>query len=104
MRALITALLRVSTYANNLELDAGVALLQLQMGQAGVLYLDHGWQTMVDGLRVAAERDGARIELNASVEAIEQERGHDQRSAEGWPRADGVRRGRWLQHRISRLH
>ena len=73
VRALITGLLRVSTYANDLDLDAGISLYQLQMGQAGVLYLDHGWQTMVDGLRAAAEDSGARIEVNASVEAIEQD-------------------------------
>lgn len=71
VRALLTGLLRVSTYAHNMELDASVALLQLQMGQSGVLYLDHGWQTMVDGLRSVAERHGVRIELNASVEAVE---------------------------------
>ncbi len=71
VRALITGLLRVSTYTNSLDLDASIALSQLQMGQAGVLYLDHGWQTIVDGLRAAAERAGAHIEMNAPVEAIE---------------------------------
>jgi phytoene dehydrogenase-like protein len=71
VRALITGLLRVSTYANDPALDAGIALGQLQMGQAGVLYLDHGWQTIVDGLAAAATRTGALIETSASAEAIE---------------------------------
>jgi phytoene dehydrogenase-like protein len=71
VRALVTGLLRVSTYANNPELSAEVALSQLQMSQSGVLYLDHGWQTIVDGLRDEAERAGVRIETNAPVEAVE---------------------------------
>ncbi len=71
VRALATGLERVATYTNNHELSAEVALTQLQGAQAGVLYLDHGWQTLVDGLRVAAERAGVRIETNAPVEAVE---------------------------------
>lgn len=71
VRALVTGLLRVATYTNSLDLSADVALSQMQMAQAGVLYLDHGWQTIVEGLRVAAERAGVRIETNAPVEAVE---------------------------------
>ena len=71
VRALVTGLLRVATYANNLDLDASIALSQMQMAQSGVLYLDHGWQTIVDGLRAAAEAAGVRIETNAPVEAVE---------------------------------
>jgi phytoene dehydrogenase-like protein len=71
VRALVRALIRIASYSNNPELSAGVALSQLQMAQSGVLYLDHGWQTLIDGLRAVAEGAGVRIETNAPVEAVD---------------------------------
>jgi phytoene dehydrogenase-like protein len=72
-RDLLDALVRVSTYANDPErLSAEVALMQLQTGaRHGVLYLDGGWQTLVDGLRAAAERAGACILADAPVAGID---------------------------------
>ena len=51
-------LFRVSTYSNDPErMSAGAALAQLQNALAhGVLYLDDGWQTLVDGLGQRARR------------------------------------------------
>jgi len=72
-RAIAGALVRVSTYSNDPELSAEIAAMQLQLALRGVLYLDGGWQTLVDGLRAAAERAGARIETSAAVERIEQD-------------------------------
>ena len=48
------ALLRLSTYCNEPErMSAGVAIHQLKLALAGnVWYLDGGWQTLVDGLRI----------------------------------------------------
>ena len=48
--ALVRMLIRVSTYANAPdEFDAGAAIMQMQMALgSGVLYLDGGWQSMVD--------------------------------------------------------
>ena len=72
-RRLILATFRLSTYANAPELmSAGVAVSQLQKALArGVLYLDGGWQSLVDGLHDVAERAGVLIDTGARVESIE---------------------------------
>ncbi|MGH3055174.1 MAG: phytoene desaturase family protein, partial [Gaiellaceae bacterium] len=72
VRRLVQALFRVSTYANSPELQsAGVAIDQLQIALAtNVLYVDGGWQTLVDGLRQAAGAAGVRIVSGVRVEAI----------------------------------
>jgi phytoene dehydrogenase-like protein len=83
---LTEALFRVSSYANDPDQQsAGAAIRQLQMGlSGGVYYLDHGWQTLVNGLRTAAEQSGARIQSEASVTTIESiERGFALRLANG---------------------
>jgi phytoene dehydrogenase-like protein len=77
VRELVAALVRLSTYANDPErLSAGVALAQLQLAlRENVLYLDGGWQTLVDGLRAATERAGARITSHARVTRLEHDGG-----------------------------
>ncbi len=72
-RRVAEAYLRLSTYANDPEqLSAGAALAQLQLALAGgVLYLDGGWQTLVDKLRAAAEQAGAQFVTGARVARIE---------------------------------
>ena len=76
-RGLLEALIRVSSYAADLErLSAEVALEQLQIAvKANVLYLDGGWQTMVDALRAIATSAGATIVTDARAEAVEIEGG-----------------------------
>jgi protoporphyrinogen oxidase len=73
VQQLVQALFRVSTYANDpARQSAGGALRQFQMAlSGGVYYLDHGWQTLVHGVRDAAEEAGATIETQASVSAME---------------------------------
>lgn len=73
VRSLLAALVRLSNYANAPdEQSAGAALRQLQLALSGnVLYLDGGWQTLVDGLAAAATRTGARIETSARVARVE---------------------------------
>jgi phytoene dehydrogenase-like protein len=73
VQQLVQALFRVSTYANDPDRQsAGAALRQFQMAlDGGVYYLDQGWQTLVQGLRAAAEEAGATIQAEASVTAIE---------------------------------
>ncbi len=70
---LLRALVRLATYSNvPARMSAGVAIAQLQSAvKSGVLYLDHGWQPLVDGLRASATESGARIETSAPVSAIE---------------------------------
>jgi len=73
LRQILTALFRLSTYAADVErLSAGSAIAQLQLALMGnVMYLDDGWQVLVDGLRRAAAHAGVRL-LNATrVTAVE---------------------------------
>jgi phytoene dehydrogenase-like protein len=72
-RQLIAMLVRVTSFSNDPDhQSAGAALEQLQLGVAGnVLYLDGGWQTIVDGLRRAATDAGVRITQSAHAAALE---------------------------------
>lgn len=74
-RRLIAAFFRLSTYAEDLEHEsAGAALAQLQIALASnVYYLDGGWQTLVDGLRAAAQEAGVKIVTGAKVARIERD-------------------------------
>ena len=62
-RQFVAALIRLSTYAAAPEwLDGGVALAQLQLAlSANVLYLDGGWQSLVDSLAARAREAGVEI-------------------------------------------
>ena len=73
VRELILATFRLSTYTNAPELmSAGAAIEQLKKAlNKSVLYLDHGWQTLVDGLIESAERAGVIIETSVKVEVVE---------------------------------
>jgi phytoene dehydrogenase-like protein len=73
VRDLVRALTRLATYANDPDrMSAGIAIRQLQMAlKGGVLYLDRGWQSLVDGLRTNATKAGAVIETSAVAIAIE---------------------------------
>lgn len=61
LRQVLEAVVRVSTYTNAPELlSASEMLLQLQRALTkNVLYVDGGWQTLVDGLRERASAEGA---------------------------------------------
>lgn len=73
VRTLVEALLRLSTYMNDpARVSAGAALAQLQLALAkGVLYLDGGWQTLVESLSAAAMQAGVEIRPGVRAEAIE---------------------------------
>lgn len=72
VKEFVQAAFRVATYTNAPDLmSAGAAIEQLKKAFAtGVLYLDGGWQTIVEGLREAAERAGVLIETGVRVEAV----------------------------------
>ena len=74
VRQLLQMLVRVTTFTNDPEhQSAGAAIEQLQLGVRGsVLYLDGGWQTIVDGLRRMAVASGVRIISAAHAVALEQ--------------------------------
>ena len=75
VRQNILALLRVASYTHApTQLSAAVLMRQIQLTVRGnVLYLDGGWQTLVDGLQTAAEVGGARIISGARVKSVKQE-------------------------------
>jgi phytoene dehydrogenase-like protein len=79
VRRLIAALVRVATYSHDPDrLSAGTAIAQVQSALgAGVLYLDGGWQTLVNGLRATAQAAGVRITCAARAAGIE-------RGPSGW--------------------
>ena len=86
VRALVGALVRVSSYAaDHDQMSAGTALVQMQHALGhGVRYLDGGWQVLVDGLAAAARRAGAPILTSARAAAIETGEGRRQvRLADG---------------------
>jgi phytoene dehydrogenase-like protein len=68
----VLAAFRVATYTNAPDLtSAGGAIEQLKKAQdKSVLYLDGGWQTLVDDLREIAVRAGVMIETGAKVEGV----------------------------------
>src|SRR4051812_23853070 len=63
VRQLVRMLVRVTTFTNDPDgQSAGAAIEQLQLAfRESVLYLNGGWQTIVDGLRNAAIASGVRI-------------------------------------------
>jgi phytoene dehydrogenase-like protein len=75
-RDLFRAFVRLSTFHNLPDrMSAARAVAQFRLAMAGVSYLDGGWQTLVDGLRNAAEREGVQIRTCARVAALD----HDDR-------------------------
>jgi phytoene dehydrogenase-like protein len=74
-RATLEAFVRVSTYANQPDvLSAATAIRQLQRGtKGGVLYVDGGWQTLVDGLGARFRGLGGRITTGARVVGLSRE-------------------------------
>ena len=88
VRDLLRMIVRVTTFTNDPERQsAGAALAQLQLGLKGVLYLDGGWQTIVEGLRRAALAAGARIVTAAPAVGLER---HHAREAAAVRLADGT--------------
>jgi phytoene dehydrogenase-like protein len=77
VRQLLAALIRVSSYANDpLRHSAGAAIEQVQLViNSGVLYLDGGWQTLIDGLRQAASEAGVVLDVSLRVESVLAENG-----------------------------
>jgi phytoene dehydrogenase-like protein len=86
--AVVRALVRLSTYTDDLEgfsADAGIAQLQLA-ARGGVLYLDGGWAQLIEALSV-----GLEIRTGVHVTAIDRTGSHvDVLTAEGTLSAPSV--------------
>lgn len=65
--------IRISTFAIDLErLDAQLALAQIRSAlKSNVLYLDGGWQTLVDGLAERARSLGVEIRCDQRISGID---------------------------------
>ena len=74
---LLRTFFRVATFVDEPDrLSAGAAIAQLQLAlQKNVLYLDGGWQTLVDGLARRVREAGARIVTRADVGVLEHDGG-----------------------------
>ncbi len=72
---LIGMFIRLSSYANAPERqDAGAALRQLVMAvRSGTLYLDDGWQSLVDALTSAVEAAGVEIRKGSVTRVLHDE-------------------------------
>ena len=70
---LIATLIRLTTYAGDLSrLSTAAAIEQLRLALAGnVLYVDGGWNSLIEGLREAAIRLGVQIRTRFHVESVE---------------------------------
>jgi phytoene dehydrogenase-like protein len=73
VKDLVKMFSRITTYANDIETQsAGATIIQLQIAFAGgVIYLDGGWQTLVNGLTAAAQEAGVKILTGKRVRKIE---------------------------------
>jgi phytoene dehydrogenase-like protein len=72
VRAVMEAFIRVATFINApRDFSAGTALMQLQRALAGVLYVDGGWKTLVDGIAECGTKWGARITSGARAVRLE---------------------------------
>ena len=62
---IIKTIVRLNTYANDPDIQSiGPVLHQIYVGsRAGVMYLDGGWQTLVDGLLTLAKNANAIIDM-----------------------------------------
>jgi phytoene dehydrogenase-like protein len=69
---IIKTIFRLNTYANDPDIQSiGPVLHQIYVGsRAGVMYLDGGWQTIVDGLLTVAKNANARIVMGKKATRI----------------------------------
>ena len=89
VRQLLLAFSRLSTYANHPQrLSAQAALDQLRLATRGVLYLDGGWQSLVEGLLARAHEAGVDVRTRAAVAEVE---GHPRSGASVSRRAAACR-------------
>ncbi|MEZ0369958.1 MAG: phytoene desaturase family protein, partial [Candidatus Sericytochromatia bacterium] len=72
LQQLLGMLVRVSTYvADHQRLSAELAIQQLQLAlKANVIYLDGGWQSLIDQLIQQARRQGVEIRFGCGLKAM----------------------------------
>lgn len=71
LRASVEALARVTSYTHAPGMVSAAAMLdQMRIGLRGVMYIDQGWASLVDGLMEAARANGAMLLSGAHVERV----------------------------------
>jgi phytoene dehydrogenase-like protein len=72
VHALAAAITRLTTFVADLDhLSAAAALPQIALAiSENVAYLDHGWQTLIDGLAARARSEGVEIRCGVPVNTI----------------------------------
>ena len=76
LRQLVQALFRLATYSDRPDVQrASSALAQLRLGMRKVVYLDEGWQKIVDAMHSAAVAAGVNFVTSSRVVAVH----HDNR-------------------------
>jgi phytoene dehydrogenase-like protein len=77
LEGLVRALVRLTSYGGDpARQSAGAALQQLRLGaEGGVVYLDRGWQTLVDGLSAVLRDAGSELRSRSRVTEVEPEAG-----------------------------
>ena len=69
----VKMLARIATYTYNSEtLSAKLALYQIRIAIGGVIYIDGGWQTLVDRLVDIAKNNGVKFVRGKNVVSIEE--------------------------------
>ena len=69
-RDVMNALIRVATYSAHDTQSAAIALAQLKIGLRGVLYVDEGWQRIIDSLRNTAVTSGVNFVSNSRIVGV----------------------------------
>jgi phytoene dehydrogenase-like protein len=76
VRQLLEALFRLATYSDRPELQsASAALAHVRMALRGVIYVDEGWQKLVDSLHSAAVASGVNFVTSSRVVSVDHEGG-----------------------------
>jgi len=76
VRQLMTALFRLATYSDRLDLQsASAGLAQLRLAIRGVVYVDEGWQKIVDSLHSAAVASGVNFVTSSRVVSVHHDGG-----------------------------
>lgn len=71
VRQFMAAMIRLGTFSGDERQSMGAAAAQLQLGMAGVLYLDDGWSSMAAELERLGREAGAEIRRGAPVTRVE---------------------------------
>lgn len=76
LRDLMAAMIRLSTYSDQLDQQsAAFAVEQLRIGMRGVIYVDEGWQKLVDSLHSHAVAAGVNFVNSSRIIGVHQDGG-----------------------------